>query len=49
MNAVDEEEAKAGKRTGNYGVCKVKLFKCFPYQKKRKFPISNPCSGHLQK
>jgi hypothetical protein len=26
MNAVDGEEAKPGKRAGNYGVCKGKFF-----------------------
>jgi hypothetical protein len=36
MNAVEGKETKAGKRAGNYGVCKAKLFKCFPYPEKRK-------------
>ena len=36
MNAVDGEEAKAGKRAGNYGVCKEKFLYGFSYAKKRK-------------
>jgi hypothetical protein len=34
MNAVDGKEAKAGKRAGNYGVCKAIVFKCEPYPEK---------------
>jgi hypothetical protein len=37
MNAIEGKEAKAGKRSGNYGVCKAKFFKSFPYPEKRKF------------
>jgi hypothetical protein len=36
MKVVDGEEVKVGKRAGNYGVCKAKLFKCSPFPEKRK-------------
>ena len=40
MNAVDGKEAKAGKKAGNYGVCKGMLGLKFPTLKKKKFPIN---------
>jgi hypothetical protein len=40
MNAVDGEEAKPGKRAGNYGVCKGMLGLKFPTPQKRNFLIS---------
>jgi hypothetical protein len=36
MNAIDEEGAKAGKRAGNYGVCKEKLGQRISTREKRK-------------
>jgi RHS repeat-associated protein len=40
MNAVDGKEAKAGKRSGNYGVCKGKFF-IQSHTPKKQLPISN--------
>jgi hypothetical protein len=37
MNAVDGEEAKAGKRAGNYGVCKGYFLKQLPTPQKSNY------------
>ena len=42
MNAVDGEEAKAGKRAGNYGVCKGYFLKQLPTPQKSNY-LSATC------
>ena len=45
MNAVDGEEAKAGKRAGNYGVCKGYFLKQLPTPQKSNYLSANYLSA----